>query len=109
MEMLLKYIDRQIEELQSEKVSLVYDFDDFDSEEELMEHARCSMLSVRKEGAIDTLKDIRKFIESEYKSKCNCNKEVDVYNLQDNFEYVGCNDKNNPTFKCKICGVCLYG
>ena len=47
--------------------------------------------------------------ENTIKLKCNCNKEVNLYNLQDDFEYVGCDDKNNPIFKCKTCGVYLYG
>lgn len=42
----------------------------------------------------------------EIKTTCKCGKEIkDVYNPQENFEYVGCDNENSPCFKCKDCGV----
>lgn len=40
---------------------------------------------------------------------CHCGKTVDIGNLSDNFEYVGCDEKNNPVFRCKECHVDVYG
>ena len=48
-------------------------------------------------------------MNEEIKFKCDCKKEVDVYNVPDNFEYVGCDENNNPIFKCKDCGIYVWG
>ncbi len=46
----------------------------------------------------------------EIKYICDCGKKIDnVYNPPDNFEYAGCDEEDNPTFKCKDCGVYIYG
>jgi hypothetical protein len=48
-------------------------------------------------------------MNEEVKLKCNCGKEVDINNLSDNFEYVGCDKENNPIFKCKNCNIYVWG
>lgn len=45
----------------------------------------------------------------EARFECNCGKEVDINNPSDNFEYVGCDEQNNPVFKCKDCDICVWG
>lgn len=59
------------------------------------------------------LRDVAEIIECyeemEIKLKCNCEKEVNVYDVPDNFEYVGCDENNNPIFKCKDCGIYVLG
>lgn len=43
---------------------------------------------------------------------CDCGKEVVLtspLNLPDNFEYVGTDQENNPVFRCKDCGVDVWG
>lgn len=45
----------------------------------------------------------------EIKVICKCGKEIDdSYNPPDNFEYVGCDEKNCPVFRCKDCGIYVY-
>jgi DNA-directed RNA polymerase subunit RPC12/RpoP len=42
--------------------------------------------------------------------KCKCGKEINnPYEVEENFEYVGCDERNNPYFKCKDCGVVVPG
>jgi|GEM_PF-3751639 hypothetical protein len=44
------------------------------------------------------------------KPKCNCGKEVNaIKEIPDNFEFVGCDEKNNPVFQCVNCKVYVYG
>jgi hypothetical protein len=45
----------------------------------------------------------------EVKITCDCGKEADISNLSDNFDYIGCDEENNPMFKCKDCGVIVSG
>lgn len=40
---------------------------------------------------------------------CNCGKSADIKNLSENFEYVGCDETDNPCFRCKDCGVDVAG
>lgn len=50
-------------------------------------------------------------IKKDKTTKCNCktDNEVDMSKTQEKFEYAGCDDKDNPTFKCKVCGVRVWG
>lgn len=57
----------------------------------------------------DVAELIKCYEEIEIKYKCNCEKEVNVYNVPDNFEYAGCNKENDPIFKCKDCGIFIWG
>ncbi|AGK97391.1 hypothetical protein [Clostridium pasteurianum] len=44
--------------------------------------------------------------------KCNCGKEVnldDIPKTLEIFDYLGTDEKNNPIFKCKKCGVIVSG
>lgn len=47
--------------------------------------------------------------EMKIKYKCNCGKDVNIYSLSDNFEYAGCDNENNPIFKCKDCDTYVFG
>ncbi len=42
-------------------------------------------------------------------TQCHCDKKVDVYNLSSNFEYLGCDEENNPVFRCRVCGDEVWG
>jgi hypothetical protein len=62
------------------------------------------------------LRDVAEFIECyedmEIKLKCNCGKEVSIYSSRDNFnsfEYTGCDEENNPIFRCKDCDIYVWG
>ena len=47
---------------------------------------------------------------SEIKIICKCGIKIeDVYKPQENFEYVGCDEENNPYFKCKDCESFIWG
>lgn len=44
------------------------------------------------------------------KTTCKCGIKVrNVYKPQENFEYVGCDEKGNPYFKCKSCKSLVWG
>ena len=48
-------------------------------------------------------------MDKETRLVCDCGKEVDINNLLGNFEYAGCDEQNNPVFRCKDCNVYVYG
>jgi len=44
------------------------------------------------------------------KIKCDCGKKiVDIFEPTENFVFVGTDDRNNPIFECKDCGVQVWG
>lgn len=40
---------------------------------------------------------------------CNCGKKINLQYISINFQYIGCDNKNNPLFKCKDCGIVVWG
>lgn len=47
--------------------------------------------------------------KEEIKFKCKCGKEIDMNNIPENFQYIGCNEENYPVFICKDCGEYVWG
>ena len=47
---------------------------------------------------------------SKIKFICKCGKKIkDIYNPPNNFEYIACDEENNPFFKCKDCKEYVWG
>lgn len=44
------------------------------------------------------------------KTTCKCVKKVtDVYKPEENFKFAGCDNENNPFFRCKDCDELVWG